>query len=467
MSQIDVKDQLAKTMAARAQAKQEEAERQARKTAATNGEGFERYEVSYTALTTAPAKEGHKIVRFLGNLLESRQDPTDCRIVAHSWVAGKDGKKLPFYWPLTEDNMIDESFIMYRFMQTVTSGKWDKNIQARVFDHKDHPVFQSVKFNGDPTNAYEKGWYPGKSFVANVIDRSRMAWHKENKQTLVLSKNYKSSSDPSKSGFFDTGVPPMAYEKIVDEVVAYDKKRLWDEYDVVVFRSSVDPLWWAFHGDYDVRKLESDLTEAELGLISKTPLTEEEAGWQRWDLEKAFPASPLKWWKNHVGDMLKRWDADHRTTFYDELNDLVAREKVEDDRKAAMRKETTQSTSTSAAKAEPAPVQKEVQTEPATPQRSRGVAPAKAAGQEKKQWTFESLSDGSFNGTKYLGIVKLTKDEKALIIGVNDDGSFKYPAGTECCPWVDTNFMSPASFVIDPLTGEEMPPPEGYVEPNF
>ncbi len=75
--------------------------------------------------------------------------------------------------------------------------------------------------------------------------------------------------------------------------------------------------------------------------------------------------------------------------------------------------------------------------------------------------SWESLSDGSYNGTEYKGVALLSILEKEKIIGVTKTGSFVYRVDgynlmseeDGLVPEETSRFLSPMSFTVCPLTG--------------
>ncbi len=75
--------------------------------------------------------------------------------------------------------------------------------------------------------------------------------------------------------------------------------------------------------------------------------------------------------------------------------------------------------------------------------------------------SWESLSNGSYNGTEYKGVALLSNSEKEKIIGVTKTGSFVYRVDgynrmteeDKLIPEEISRFLSPMSFTVCPLTG--------------
>ena len=422
---------------------------------------FDRYEVEWTAFTVSPTKLGGRVVRLLGTPLKFRSAPTDPKVVATSWVVGSNGKKWPFVWPIEgPEGKVPKDFIMKKFIDKVLEGKWIAGSDQKEYYHVGTPIFTAVHKNNNPENQYEGGWYPGKSFLINCIDRARMDWHREKKQTLVLSKNYKPSSDPAKPGFFDVGVSQVLYKRLLDDVIEYAADGDWEEFDVVLRRSAVEPYYWAFHGIDDSKKL----SDAEKSLVHVGPLTAEELSWDRWDFDKAYEVTPLKRWYDHVGNFVKMGDAQFGTTFFEELQHLVnveAEQKAKDDAEKAKIQITVPADTPKAslspqasANPDPAPAQEPAPTPaPTATVRTRAVA-----------INWQGLADGTFNGKKYEGVEKMSEEEKSMVTGVNADGSFSYLPSWKGAPVVlwgygPLLFQSPEQFRFDPLTGDALPPP--------
>lgn len=424
--------------------------------------------VAFTPITVDPQKTNAIAIRLLGAPYTHREVGTDHKVIYHNWIIGAGGKRYPFIFPTVTDVnkavVLDPDYILTKFIRAVMSGKWDPDKMgsngkpgAMVYDHVNTDIFKTVFFNSDPGARYPSGWRPSATILMNCINRAKMDWHRSEKKTLVLSKHYApNKKDPSKGGFFEQGVSVMAYNAVYDDVVRYDGD--YEEYDVIVERMPDVPYYKAYPGIKEGYKF------ADRGLdklIVEGSLTEEERSWTMWDFDEFYPTTSYKALYGHLGHFFKQGDALLGTTFFEELQALVADEQANAPAKAPAQKPAPQvpqpSVQTHTSRPAPTPSPAPQAQTPAPVRRPAPVAPAPI------DWA--GLYDGTFNGTMYLGVVHMTDDDKACVEAVNPDGSFKYVAshnGVVLDPNVNLyvggskDFVAPEWFIYDPLTGEKL-----------
>lgn len=434
---------------------QEERARDKAEREANKDKKFDNYEVKWTSLVIEGAAIGLKIVRLLGLPPSERLSGTDAKFVRSSWIKGSNNKNWPYVFPCDNKGRLDDSYILKRVIDKTLEGRRNKEKNARDYTWAGTPIFTAVRKNGNPDSQYESGWFPGTSFLINVIDRSRMDWHRENKQTLVLSKNYKASTTGEGAGRFDLGVPPAVLSAIQDQVLEYETNMLWDEFDIVIRKegTKLDTTYEAFHTD-DERRVGKILNDQQKALVVRGPLTQEELSWELWDFDKAYQPRSYKSMLGHLGQFFKMADGTFgNTTFYDELVTLAEKE-------AKDKGETLPSAEASHVQVQGA----EVQSRPQETTQARPRPAVKESAQTEESWTVDSLFDGSFNGTQYVGIKSLNDDELSAIDKVLPDKSFSYHKTSKDGHKViiytggSQNFKSPGFFHVDPLTGESIQP---------
>ena len=383
----------------------------------------------------------YRVFRLLGNPLTERVLPSDPKLIEQCMIKGDDGKKFRATWPTKEE---DPNFVLRRIYNLLSKGKWENpegEKSYKVFTYKET---HKALFNTNKSlfKGYESGWRPGKAVLINVIDRHDPEYHKENKHTKILSKKMSVSGENT---FFERGITLSLYEKqIWDDVVEFDGD--WENYDIVIKKLSKDPWNKAYFGESGelVKYLKADSPET-LDLIKKGPLTTEEKAFELYDLDQIGKPTSYTRIFSKLGSFIKEVDQAFNTAFYDEVVALKAKEAAE---KKAESKETTDKE-----------IKEEVKVESKTEEAPRPTRKARPAKVEETSPTidWEGLADGTFNGTIYKGIPKLTDDEKSQVLSVNEDGSFEYVKEfdgkvLELYEEEDSKFESPDSFAYCPLT---------------
>lgn len=424
--------------------------------------------VSYVALST----DTDRVIRLLGLPVASRQEPTDPKLSYIGLLRADDGKKTRIVFP---DHQANKNWILWRIIDLVLDGKYTGSGDSRHKEYtyeKSHPeCFKRVRWNGGDSSPYEKGFYPTSYVNINCIDRSDMEWHKENRHTKLLSKKATKIGD-SDSFYFETGIPLMCYNTIFDEVV--EPFGDWEEYDIVLRKVNGQPYYKAYSGTQDFNRL-SDVAKT---LVVDGPLTDEERSWERYDLDQLYGVTSYTKIKAKLGEFIKKVDIDFKKNFSDELDALIAKEKEqwkaegknEWGYKAEPKKsEVMSSDDWKKPKEEehlvddndlvpPAP--KAESTTPSWEESSKPKEPFVKRSARKADIDWVGLADGTYNGTKYLGVPKMTDEEKDLVLGVRDDGSFIYKdtyngSKVGLCEDESSGFISPAMYHVDPLSGVE------------
>jgi len=397
-------------------------------------------------------------------------------------------KKLKLFWEPKGDDR-EQDHLLWRFTSEILKYKWDKELKEgkgdRVYENATGPgapIYLEVALNGLTDQKYPSGWLPGKNILMNVIDRSRLDWHASTGRAFVLSKsmNVWEKSAEEKIEFFHPGVPPTVYNMLVDQIVEYYGD--WSERDIIIERKDGDP-WYAVYNSENYMNDKAFMAKNQLNGILKPefalrPLTTEELALKHCDFDEYFrPTSYLKIF-NRLGYVFRFADQIFSTTYYEELKEKAAEDK------ARMEAENKEKEKTSSQTAVPAKVASATSQESASdsdlpfnedPSEEGGEAAAPEEvtevraprGTKSAEETttptmpsWESLLEGTFNGTKYLGVPKLTEEEKSLIKGVNADGSFIYAEmhngkKVKVVPSTTTGFKSPTLFHVCPLEGLE------------
>jgi hypothetical protein len=67
---------------------------------------------------------------------------------------------------------------------------------------------------------------------------------------------------------------------------------------------------------------------------------------------------------------------------------------------------------------------------------------------------WKGLADGTYNDKKYLGVPDMTPEEKALVLGIFEDGSFDWNVDDkDLMEGANSGFLSPSTVHIDPMDG--------------
>lgn len=398
-------------------------------------------EVVYTALAPAPSPD--KAVRIVGVPMEVRETGTDPKTSIISMILGDRDKKFRCIWPNKAE---DPSWILWKIYDKILAYDWDKvNRVKKYHNTESHPeLFQRVLVNNS-TNQFESGWRPGKVVHLNVIDRADMSWHQENSHLKILSKKASESGDRI---WFEPGVPESVYNMIWDGIVEYNGD--FENYDIVIRKLEADPWYEVFHGIDDRKKIKQEV----LDLIREGDLTEEERSWEGYDFDKIFPLTSYTKIKNNLNKFIQKVDLDFNTNYFQELQDFCSiEEKNRKDNPIVQTTPVSNSYTKVEQEEEESEIDLEIKEEPVIKSRSK-------VKEEKELISWKALADGSYNGRKYEGVLKLTDQEKSMVLSVNEDGSFKYVKELNGVKVVllnnqSTDFISPESFLFDPISGEE------------
>lgn len=475
----------ASDLAAAAAARHEQVEQeQARRSFSGAGDDG----VPKVAITKIGGKGGRPaLVRLLGRPAAKHKSGTDAKEIFLSEIRYIDKvfdlsdlppdmtkakrKALRCLWPSPEAG--ERPHILWRMHDKVMTYVWHPEIGekgSRVYDYEQDEgdkgrVFCELSKNGMPNAKVVKGWKPKQKFLINSIDRLDMAWHRENKSMKLLCSSYREWTPQGKSDavpVWEIGIPQTVYgQDLWDRIV--ENYGLWDDYDILMWKLSSSPWYGAKHISVEPQVTAKDgltITD-EMMKRGTSPLTEEECSWDPIDFDEKYPITSYRQIRGKLGYVFKLFDRAFDQHFYEELVELAEAEKEEDtpddDLPAeALEEDAAPTSGWSPAKASatppaptaaPAPAQAPA-TAPAT-RTSR--APASAPAPAGIDWA--GLADGTFNGTKYAGVTQLTDAEKALVVGVNADGSFQYVEGTKTLKNTANQFYSPESYRLCPLSG--------------
>ena len=363
----------------------------AAKAAQSGGSGFSggNYEkVEWTGLE--PNKM--KLIRAVGGPPDSRLDHTTARTCRITMIVGDDGKKFRCVLPERADN---PDHVLWRIIARVNAAEWVDKKKIFPVEQKHPEIFNIINHNGfTPDNKqfiFDRGWTGRQVLIMNVIDRERMDWHKEHKHTMLLSRNIGEGNDGTK--FPEEGVPNWGFATLMANLFKYYKS--WEKYDIGIIRTGLkESPYRIINASKYFEEVPDNLKE----YVVDGPLTEEEAGWERYDLDKLFKTTYYTKIYNRLKLTIARIDAALGTHFLTEMESYVAKEKAEFDAQNAAAKALEERAA--------APVAKESPKAAAEPVRA---APVRSAPQPKPE---------GFDASKLKGWSALTSEEKASIIGI-------------------------------------------------
>jgi ribosomal protein L40E len=349
-------------------AQADRAEQEERDRAANRGRSFTFEKIKWTGLETGKMK----VVRAIGeapdwHLSEGipTQNPYDARVVRIARVVDDAGKQMRVILPLRDRN---EDYILWRIIDRVNEVEWLKDVNnksTKIFVNKEkHPdIFNIVNFNNlAPDNPQRKFGLPGKGwmgkeyFVMNVIDRAMLAWHKENKHTVLLSKNVniKKGDDGKITEYVEEGVPAFGFtNNLLQGIVKY--YGFWEKYDIGIEKTGLQTSPTRVINAFKlIEQVPADLQP----LVSNEPLTDEERSWERYDISKLFQVtSYTKLW-NKLKLTIAKIDSAFKTHYLDELKELADKEAAERKEKSSDESEDEVPVEAPAQKQEEAPVER-------------------------------------------------------------------------------------------------------------
>ena len=273
-----------------------------------------------------PGKD--KVIRILGNPPGfGEAKPSDARVVIISRIVADDGKMIRVCRPSYEyfvNNGEAPEYFLDKVIRAAKGCRWINGKRVCLLQEKNPALYDKVDKNGfDPSDfryKVDKGWAGRAVFLANVIDRGQMDTHRSTKHSMLLSKKISYKGDKE---YAEDGVPAYGFvDKLIPKVVAYGP---WEGYDLSVRKTG------QMSNPYQVcvasrvpEEVQSDVRQY---IVAQTELTEEEASWERYDLNKLYATtSYTKLW-NRLRDTIRAIDKELDTHFYEELKELADEEK--------------------------------------------------------------------------------------------------------------------------------------------
>lgn len=287
-------------------------------------------------------KQQYRIVRLIGNPPESmtpgfKAGPTDAHEIFFSEIKDDQGKKMQLKLPVPGD-IADKDHIMWKIIRKVKETAYDANHNKYNKYEKQFPdIFNKVAHGGwDPVKdfnnyKFSKGWAGQKVVLVNCIDRENMAWHREHKHTMLLSREVSTSinnQDGSTMYWPSTGVPSFGFLDQIGGIT--ENYGSWEGYDLGIKRTGVktQPYQICNATAYKIGGLK-DIPANKLELVSTGPLTEEELSWEKYDIEKLYSPTSYSKLEKRLGGTLKAIDGAFGTRYYDEIKALADKEAAE------------------------------------------------------------------------------------------------------------------------------------------
>lgn len=300
-------------------AEQEKIAREAANRGSGGGSSTTYEKIEYTGLES----NRMKLIRAVGGPPDSKIDNFTARSARISWLIGDDGKKFRVVLPERGD---DPDHVLWRIISRVKAVEWVDKKKVYPIELKHPDIFNIIAHNGfregDKQFIFDRGWEGQQRLIMNVIDREQMEWHKANKHTMLLSRSIGEGKDGTK--FPEEGVPSWGFSALLANLFKYYKS--WERYDIGIVRTGLKetPYRIINAGKY-VEEVPDFLKE----FVVQEPLSEEEASWERYDLNKLFGVTYYTKIYNKLKLTIGRIDAALGTHFLGEIEDKVAKEKVE------------------------------------------------------------------------------------------------------------------------------------------
>lgn len=263
-----------------------------------------------------------KVIRVMGGPPNSKLDAYTARTVTISWIVGDDGKKFKVVKPSLAE---DPTYFLNKIINKVQAFTWVDKTKVYTVKIKDPDLFNVVDKNGleesDPRYKMEKGWKGKEVLIMNVIDRTQMDWHRENKHSMLLAKSI--NIHPDGTEIADEGVSAYGVSSRLNHLfMSYGS---WEKYDIAISKTGkMESPFIVLNASNSPMEVDKSIR----GYISKEDsLTDEEKSWERYDLDKLFGYTTATKVFNRLKNSLKRIDTSLGTSFYEEVQELSEKEK--------------------------------------------------------------------------------------------------------------------------------------------
>lgn len=300
-----------------------QSEEEARVKSSFKGSTKEYEEIKHTGCD----KNVPKVVRVVGGLFNSEIDDYTAKTVTICWVVGDDGKKFRIIRPSYSE---DPNYILNKIIAKVKATKYiddpQKGLKTKVYpiQEKYPEIFNIIEKNGlnpkDSQYKFDKGWNGSEVLIMNVIDRENMEWHRQNKHTMLLAKSVREVNGVE---YAEEGI--SAYATIPTFKNLFKYYGSWEKYDIAITRTG------EMNNAYIIDNATKNPEKVDMGkdkyISFDTSLTNEEEGWERYNIKKLFRYTTNTKIYNRLKGTIARIDTALNTHFLNELEVAVANEK--------------------------------------------------------------------------------------------------------------------------------------------
>jgi rubrerythrin len=167
---------------------------------------------------------------------------------------------------------------------------------------------------------FDRGWEGRQVLLMNIIDREQQEWHKENKHTMLLSRNV--GTDAEGRTYPEDGVPSYGFTSQLANLFKYYKS--WEKYDIGITRTGLkESPYRIINASKYFEEVPSDLQE----FVSTDPLTEEELAYERYNLDQLYRVTTYTKIFNRLKSKIAIIDATLGTKYLSEMEYAVEKEK--------------------------------------------------------------------------------------------------------------------------------------------
>lgn len=263
-----------------------------------------------------------KIVRVIGGAPDSNIDDFTAKTVNIAWIVDDSGKRFKLIRPSID---VDGNYIINKIISRVMAPKWVNKVKTFPVQERFPEIYNIVKRNGladgDKQAKFDKGWMGKEVLIMNVIDRSKMDWHRENKHTMLLAKSVTEGRDGG--SFVDEGISSYAVNNRLAHL--FKSYGSWKRYDLAFTRTGKMDTPYVI---VNATRTPEEVPSSYRSFISDAnTLTDEEMSWEAYNLNKLYKVtSPIKIY-NKLKGTIARIDAALGTSFLKDLEREVEEEK--------------------------------------------------------------------------------------------------------------------------------------------
>lgn len=430
----------------------------------TNFQGFENPE--YVALSD----DEYRLIRLMGNELQSKDHcPTDAHLFKTIFIKGDDGKKMKTILNPDRDHPFN------KMVYFLGKGKWidDENTgkKKKVYDHEGSPSLAIMNSNYHDDGPYPQSWDSPQKYVAiNCIDRMD-DWCKTNNHTKVLIHSVNVDGDKV---YPEIGIKKTLYD-IIWEQLCTEYELHFEDFDIAVKRiptskdkSKKQTVYFkAVRAD----RAEKDLIEFgnKIGvdyasrIVAEGAPTDAEYAYEQYNFETmpCFLPTSAKRLYNHIKNFVKKVDTEFGSDYVGDFTAYIEKEEAErkifwaEYKKAHATEESEDKVTKPASK-------ETTSKETTVSKESVRRSVVKKEEPKKEEPAFDT---SELDPEIYTGISKMSDEDKALIIGVDEDsGELKFRADCQLVECANNNgpddeegchFMTPSTYTICPYCAAE------------